>query len=153
MSYIPNCREDENYNQKYLTGDDKEFVRGYDWCTEKVVDNFFDNFDSVDSDYLATYLEREVPDYMQVEYQMEDSFPHPGYEAGLESRRVKTYLDYIRYKLLLWVENSRDELITSMIDSMSDEEYEKAKGRADEGTVTRVEETEEHGNDLRPVGG
>ena len=40
MSYIPNCREDENYNQKYLTGDDKEFVRGYDWCTEQAVDNF-----------------------------------------------------------------------------------------------------------------
>ena len=95
MSYIPNCREDENYNQKYLTGDDKEFVRGYDWCTEQAVDNFFDNFDSVDSDYLAAYLEREVPDYMQVEYQMEDSFPHPGYETGLESRRVKTYKGHI----------------------------------------------------------
>lgn len=131
MSYIPECREDEYYNQKYLTGNDKEFVRGYDWCVEQAVDNFFDNFDCCDSDYLEVYLSKEVPEDMRYEYQMENTFPYPGEEGKPEDRKVETYLDLIRYELLCWIEHRRDDLIVSMIESMSDEEYEKIKSKVD----------------------
>ena len=40
-----------------------------------------------------------------------------------EERTVETYADLIRFELLRWIETERNELITSMIDSMSDEEY------------------------------
>ena len=44
---FPECRNDNYYNEDFLTKTDKEFVRGFDWATEMAVDNFFDNnFDS-----------------------------------------------------------------------------------------------------------
>lgn len=46
MSYIPDCRTDKAYNERYLNADDAEFVRGYDWCAERVVENAFDNLDA-----------------------------------------------------------------------------------------------------------
>lgn len=118
MSYIPNCREDEYYNQKYLTGEDKEFIRGYDWCTEMVVDNFFDNFFDVDNDFIRHYLSQKVPDYLKKEYDMIFSF-HPYAENGeehRETRKIETYEDILRYEMLEWIERRRDEMITSMID-------------------------------------
>lgn len=48
-----------------------------------------------------------------------------------EERKVETYADLIRYKILEWIENERNELITSMIDAMDDEEYKKIKEKAD----------------------
>ena len=118
MSYIPNCRTDENYNQKFLTGADKEFVRGFDWCVETAVDNFFDNemFDLAQSDsYLGHILNENVPDELQEEYTQEHVFLYNGED---EQRKITTYADLIRYKLLYWIEMERNELITSMIDSI-----------------------------------
>ena len=30
---FPDCRTDDAYNQDFLGGTDKEFVRGFDWAT------------------------------------------------------------------------------------------------------------------------
>ena len=131
MSYIPDCRTDEYYNQKFLTGSDKEFVRGFDWCVETAVDNFFDNemFDLAQSDsYLGHILNELVPEELQEEYTQEHVFLNDGED---EHRTVTTYADLIRYKLLYWIEMERDELITSMIDNMSDEEYIAAGGKTE----------------------
>ena len=149
MSFIPNCREDEYYNQKYLTGEDKEFIRGYDWCTEMVVDNFFDNFFDVDNDFIRHYLSQKVPDYLKKEYDMIFSF-HPYAENGeehRETRKIETYEDILRYKMLEWIERRRDEMITSMIDDMCDEEFKKVKSEVDilKATLSGIEPLSEGG--------
>ena len=130
MSYIPDCRTDEDYNPKYLNESDKREVAGFDWCAEEVVDNFFDNemFGLEDEDsYLGHILAQEVPEYLQEEYTME--FADGGKDD--EDRVVRTYADLIRFKLLQWIECGRNEFIVSMIDNMSEEEYTANKEKAD----------------------
>ena len=132
MSYIPDCRSDEYYNQKYLVGDDKEFIRGFDWCVEMEVDSFFDNFDVVGgSDYLELALARQVPEELQFEYETEDAFPLFREESLPEHRKLETYLDYLWYKLRKWIESNRNELITALLDNMDEKEYEKVKAAVD----------------------
>ena len=129
MSRIPDCRSDENYNEKYLNKKDKEFVSGYDWCAEEVVDNFFDNLDVYfdDDSHLMHVLKEEMPESMQYEEEIEWSFG----QREPEKREIKTYLDLLRSKIQEWIEDERDELITSMIDNMDDNEYELIKAKVD----------------------
>lgn len=131
MSYIPDCRNDEYYNQKYLNKKDAEFVRGFDWCAENAMDNFFDNMEQFFSDdsYIMHILEKEIPEDEHEKYAWINSF-----NGNVEEIRIiKTYLDAIRGYLIDWVEANRDELITSMIDSMDDDEYKAIKEKADRG--------------------
>ena len=130
MSYIPDCRSDEYYNQKYLNEKDGEFVRGFDWCAEMAMDNFFDNIENFfcNDSYLMHTLNEEMPEEMHDEYVWVDSF-----NETEEKRTIKTYLDAIRAHLIDWVESNRDELITSMIDAMSEDEYKRIKGKVDNG--------------------
>lgn len=121
MTFIADGRTDETYNQKYLNREDKEFLRGFDWCVEMAADNFFGNemFGLVDEDgHLGHVLCEEVPESMQEEYEVETL------EGETIKIRVRTYADLIRSKLRDWMEMERDELITSMIDDMDDDEYE-----------------------------
>lgn len=127
MSYIPDCRTDDTYNERYLNDKDKEFVMGFDWCVETAVDTFFDNdmFDLQDEfSYLGHILCEELPGIMQIEYEYMFG------DGTTEKRKIKTYADLIRSKILDWIEMERDQLITSMIDAMGDE-YEEIKERAD----------------------
>jgi hypothetical protein len=128
---IPDCRTDEYYNQKYLNANDKAELVGYDWCAEEVVDNFFNNIeDAFERDsYFGHALYEKIPEDMQEEYDMIFSF---GKEAPTEEhRKCETYADLFRMQLLEWIENERDEMITSMIDNMNDEEYEANKAEVD----------------------
>ncbi len=110
MSYIPDCRSDECYNEKYLVGGNDNFVAGYDYCAEEVVDTFFDNLDIYEGVFdidgedinLARFLENHA--------------------------EIKTAL---REALQEYVENRRDELITSIIDDMDEDEFAKTKERVD----------------------
>ena len=129
MTYIPDCRTDEYYNEKYLSKQDKEFLRGYDWATEMAVDNFFDNnydmrFD--EDDFVEEAVLKELPEEAQDTYTMEFTFV-----SKEEERTIKTVIDKIRYEILEWIEMNRDELITSMIDGMDDKEYQKIKSEVD----------------------
>lgn len=128
MSRIPDGRTDENYNQKYLNDKDTEFLRGFDWCVETAVDNFFDNemFGLADKEsYIGHFLCEELPEDMQEKYEMEYMF------GKTEERTVKTYADLIRMKLLEWIEMGRNELITGMIDGMDEDEYKKIRQSTD----------------------
>lgn len=131
MSYIPDCRNDENYNEKYLNNFDKEFVRGYDWCVEMSVDNFFDNLDIYfgDDSHIMHLLNEELPENMREEYEIERTFADENDRA--EKRDVKTYVDLLRSKILDYIEMERDELITSMIDNMDEQEYSEIKAKVD----------------------
>ena len=121
---FPNCRDDHYYNQDFLDGTDAQFLKGFDWAIEMTVDNFFDNnmFGLQDEDgYLAHTLNDKIPEPIQIKYAIESANKfNPWFE---EERKVITYADLIRIKLLEWVEMHRNELITSMIDNMDDEIY------------------------------
>lgn len=131
MTYIPDCRTDEYYNEKYLNKYDKEFVRGYDWCDEMAVDNFFDNLDVYfDSDsYIMHLLNEKLPKEMREEYEVERTYTED--DNKIEKRKVKTYADLLRSRILDYIEMERDELITSLIDNMDEEEYAEIKAKVD----------------------
>lgn len=143
MSYIPDCRTDKDYNVKYLNERDYHEVKGYDWAVEQVIDNFFDNIEVTESDYLMSVLNEELPDYLVQEYEVPTSF-NGDESQEYETRTAKTYGDLLRMNLLRWAECGRDELITSMIENMSDEEYqaikEKVDGRSEEENGQRAPE-------------
>lgn len=129
MSYIPDCRTDENYNEKYLNEDDKCEVRGFDWCAEMAADTFFDNLPFDDDSYLMHVLNEELPEDMREEYDVESDFV----DGAPEHRIVRTYADLLRKELLVYMECERNELITSMIDGMPDEDYTANKERVNNG--------------------
>lgn len=143
MSYIPDCRTDEAYNEKYLNEKDFQFVRGYDWAVEQVIDNFFDNIEVTESDHLVKMMEEPLPEELVQEYEVLTTF-NGDESQDYETRTAKTYGDLLRMNLLRWAECGRDELITSMIENMSDEEYqaikEKVDGRSEEENGQRAPE-------------
>ena len=104
MSYIPDCRTDENYNEKYLNEKDKLFIAGYDWAVNEM-SIFFDNLNV----------------YPEVETILADD------TAIITEGKA----DKVKEAIEEWVEMSRDELITSMIDGMDGDEYEKIKAEVD----------------------
>ena len=40
-------------------------------------------------------------------------------------------MDYLWYKLRMWIESNRNELITALLDEMDEEEYQKVKAAVD----------------------
>lgn len=123
MSYFPDCREDMTYNQDFLKATDKQFVRGYDWCSEEAVDNFFDNLDVYmeDSDPLYVMLQELLPEDETDEYEVERTFG-----GAVEHRTVETYGDKLRAAMMDWLESRRNEMITAMIDDMTQKDYDAA---------------------------
>lgn len=135
MFGVPDCRNDENYNEDFLEEDDKRELQGYDWCTEEAVDEFFENLNLSfgEDDYLFHILNEKLPEYMQgeaikVEFNCKDKEP--------ETRTAKTYKDILHKKLREWIEERRNLLITAMIDAFlegspeEDEYYQKIKQKA-----------------------
>ena len=119
MSYIPDCRTDEVYNVKNLSEDDKQFVNGFDYCTEVAADCFFDNLNAFfgSDSHLLHALNEELPEELKETYDVE--FDYIGEHESV-TREVKTYADLLRVRMLDFIEAQRDELITSMIDDASD---------------------------------
>lgn len=123
MTYIPDCRNDETYNFDNLVKDSQTYVRGYDHCAEDVVDSFFDNLDVYfdDDSYIMHMLNEKLPESLQDEYERDKVDIDTGKEVS-EKRKVETYADLLRSKLLDWIEDERDTLITALIDSQDDTE-------------------------------
>jgi len=126
MSTFPDCRNDDYYNEDFLVRKDSDFVQGFDWAAE-AVDNLFNNLETMtdESDHLEKFLTEPIPEHMQEDYTMEFKFPEP----KKEERKVKTYGDYIRYKILCWLESERNELITSAIDGMDENLYQAIRNK------------------------
>lgn len=104
MTYIPDCRSDEYYNQKYLDADDGKFLAGYDWAVDQAI-NLFDNL--------------EV--FPEAEELLEDN------DAVIREGKKETMKEALKD----WLEMERDELITSMIDNMDEDRYERIKKKVD----------------------
>lgn len=132
MTYIPNCREDEDYNEKYLNAMDKEFVRGFDYCLEMAVCNFFDNnFDGCDTSYIGTILQQNLPEHMRDRYEIEHKFGVTDEYKRIEVVETKTYADWLKSEIIQWVEAHRNDLIVSMLEDMDDDEYDQIKEQID----------------------
>ena len=124
---MPDCRNDDYYNEDFLSGDDHEFVRGFDWCAEEVVDNFFNNMDVFfdDDNHLLHVLNETLPEHLQAEEEIEWRFG----DRGKEVRKIETYADLLRTKLEDWIESERDSLITSMIDNMDEDLFNAIRNK------------------------
>lgn len=126
--YYHDCRTDEYYNEKYLDKESKQELRGYDWCAEFVVDNFFDNLEScLDSDIIEKLLNKKIPKECRETYEFTSSCGG-GYTVKRKTKRLK---DWIRSKLLDYMESERDALIISILDNMDEDEYERIKKEVD----------------------
>ena len=124
---FPDCRNDNYYNEDFLNNTDREFVGGYDWAVD-TIDNLFENLGMLtgESDTVERFLKKSLPASLTDSYTMDLTYP----SKHQEEREVKTYGDYIRMKLLEWLEIQRNELITSMIDSMNDAVYNTSRDDA-----------------------
>lgn len=105
MTYIPDCREGEYYNQKYLNEKDKQFVAGFDWAVERISELFRGNINV----------------FPELEELLDDN------TAVIRENKEETVKNAVEE----WAEMERDELITSMIDGMSEEEYTRIKASVD----------------------
>ena len=94
MSYIPDCRTDETYNEKFLGHNDREYVSGYDFCVKQAL-NALDNLDAWD-------------DRGELDVRPSDI-----------EKTLKAFREFQK----MWLEIARNELIASLINSMSKEEY------------------------------
>lgn len=108
-----------------MNENDAAEVRGYDWCAE-AADTFFDNLPFMEDAYIMHVLSQEIPEETHEEYDVERL------DGTTEHRTIKTYADLLRAEMLVFIECARNELITSMLDSMPEEEYNARKKAAQE---------------------
>lgn len=110
-----------------LTNDyNREFVRGFDWCGETVVDNFFANIDiyADEMSWVGHMLGEKLPVSVQEAeaYTIESSFDIDAHGKPKVYRRdVVTVGDWLRAKMLDYMMTQRAELITSMIEAEDNE--------------------------------
>lgn len=123
MSYIPNCREDGTYNEKYLTDNNAAYVAGFDWAVAEL-NNAAENYEELGSN-IEDISESSKAQY---EWVMQELTGEDLYWILSNRPDLRNWL----WNLLNnWVELGRDELITSMIDDMSEEDYSKVKAIVD----------------------
>lgn len=118
MSLIPDCRTDENYNEDFLNETDSEFVKGFDWAIEQMKNLFEGNLDVYEEELNYVPDEGEAEED-EVYSKREDLFEIVSDNAGFLANMIDD-----------WMEMERDELITSIIDHMDEDEYEKLKAAA-----------------------
>ena len=106
MSYIPDCRTDKVYNEKHLDVLDKEFIAGADWMLDQIIN----------------MIENNVDTYPDLEMILADNI------VVIEAGKDKIVSDAIKH----WAEMERNEMITSIIDGYSDEQYKAVKVRVDD---------------------
>jgi hypothetical protein len=104
MTYFPDTRTDDTYNQDKLNSINKEFVKGYDWCVIQL-ENFFETFGESD-EYIDHILSEKVSENIAEDFADDD---------------VKTYADFLLFKAKNWIESSRDEMIVAMLNGQSAE--------------------------------
>lgn len=120
MTCFPDARTDDYYNEKYLNDADREYIRGFAYVMDDLIPTMFANLEVLDLD-----VDGEDFDLGRI---LEN---HPAIVERLESE-IKEYL-----------ERERDVMITSMIDHMDDDEYEKIKEKVDRENYELGEEKQE----------
>lgn len=98
---FPDCRNDDYYNDDFLSEEDAAIVDGYDYCVENAVNSAFENIDAF-----------------------------PPEDLDMSPSDVVRVLHAFREWISSYIESERDEMITSMIDDMDDAEYQKQRNQA-----------------------
>jgi hypothetical protein len=149
MSFIPNVRSkaqiplysgtrggkvvgENNYYEGYLSDDDAAYVSGFDWNTEMCVSNYFDNVDIYESEF------HDILEALGVD--AKEAFNHilsidkDGSELTVDDIKNMPDLDKVellfsifRKTILQHIESERDELVVTMLDAYSDEEFDTNK--------------------------
>lgn len=120
MSAFPDCRNDESYNEDFLNEQDKRFIEGFDFAIEVISNLFKDNL-SVFEEELTNVSENDEMRVTRRDF----------YDILVQNNKV---VDEV---LQTWSEMERDEIITSMLDSMSEAEYQENKEKALEENAKR----------------
>ena len=167
MSFIPDIREpvintlykgtagadavdgkENPYFQGFLNDNDANFLAGFDWIVEEVLTSFLYNLDVCEDELQECGFEAENQgDFYEILNQFLE-------QEETDSPMDLTQLDNDKIALILalyrgfrkWAECERDELGTSMIEAMSEEEYEECRERSKAGyknAVTKEAETEQ----------
>lgn len=108
MTYIPDTKKDDYYNEKYLKEKDKDFIKGFDYAVNQSLQFFLENIDAYDFD-----VEGEDINIGKI---FEN---HP--------RILEKFIEVVRNNF----DSDRDEMIVSMIDYYSDEDYAKIRTEVD----------------------
>ena len=116
--FTKKTEEPNPYYQEYLNKDDDNFLDGYDWATEEEIVGFFNNLDvfldDLDNDILFD------PEKLDENLLAAEEVTDEDKKAASKETR---FMLWLKESLLQYMELSRDELVTSMIDAMEDEEY------------------------------
>lgn len=131
-----------------LKGSDESFLQGYDWNTTQALYNLFDNLE-----IFADVLEDVGIDFDEIDESivngssaecnnitmpfLDDKREWKSYneysEEELTSMSQSTKIMLVMKSILAeYIESSRDSLVTSMIEDMTEEEYEQAIKIAEE---------------------
>lgn len=138
MSYIPDTRrtysklygktKENSYYEGYLNDKDAEYVAGFDWVTDLVLRNLFHEGNAED---VYDILVENVENISKNEKLIVDLKTLPNDDR-------KDIVKAIKFLVLDHIEMDRDELITSMIDNMDDDEFAKLKEAYNNGRRNSV---------------
>ena len=115
------------YYEGYLNEKDKNELDGYDYLAENVVDSFFFNMnihDRIVDAFEALGLDLDKVDHAVLVNRREASAEITEEEWEKLNPETKLVLS-IKEGLEEYMESDRDELVTSMIDNMDEQEYKE----------------------------
>lgn len=119
MSFIPDTRNDDYYNEDFLDKISKSCLVGYDFALDQIINLIGGNLDIYSDD-----LNELCPEDHEIEEDEAYSKRDDLYEILEDNKEIICAI------IKDWMERNRDELVTSMIDGMDDEEYEGIKAEA-----------------------
>ena len=102
MTFIPDVRTDENYNQNMLNNNDKLIIDGYDMAVD-ALENALSNLTFLDTD---TSISSHLLNY--------------NIHSDADNKKV-TLLEHITRLVLESLECSRDTIVVSMLDEYEEE--------------------------------
>lgn len=119
MSLFPDVRHDDTYNQAFLEDKDDQFLQGFDYAFNAIIDLFADNLD---------VYEQELTELCPEGYEVEEDEAFATREDLYDI--VENDKEILCAIIKDWLESERNSLVTSMIDGMDDETYEAIKNEA-----------------------
>lgn len=115
------------YYEGFLNEEDKDEIDGYDYLADNVVDSFFFNMDIHDrimDAFKDAGLDLDKVDHSVLISRRDASDEITQKEWDKLNPETKLVLS-IKEGLEYYIERDRDELITSMIDNMDEQDYEE----------------------------
>lgn len=140
MSYIPDCRKgnDGLYNEKYINKENKEFVRGFDYALETIL-NMFSNLETYTNEFLDAdfnirkvndgAVSKQYDDCLNKDEKAEETFTKEDFNKANQQTQLVTTLMYC---IADWHEMERNQLLVSMIDGTPTDILEKNKAEYEE---------------------